>query len=113
MNWKKHECSLLKVVSDVGSTPAASTIYKLPAMNNLMIRPPDLYKFCTIDSTQPSLGTELPEVPMLSVYTRHAADCAKAKDKDWRRCRCPKWISGTHDGKFDPEEREDPELGKS
>jgi integrase/recombinase XerD len=22
---------------------------------------------------------------MLSVYTRHAADCAKAKDKDWRR----------------------------
>ena len=35
---------------------------------------------------------------MLSVYTRHAADCAKAKDKDWRRCRCPKWISGTHDG---------------
>ena len=37
---------------------------------------------------------------MLSVYTRHAADCAKAKDKDWRRCRCPKWISGTHDGEL-------------
>jgi integrase/recombinase XerD len=37
---------------------------------------------------------------MLSVYTRHAADCAKAKDKEWRRCRCPKWISGTHDGEL-------------
>jgi integrase len=37
---------------------------------------------------------------MLSVYTRHAADCAKAKDKDWRRCRCPKWISGTHEGEL-------------
>ncbi|HEY1965119.1 MAG TPA: hypothetical protein VGG59_09320, partial [Acidobacteriaceae bacterium] len=37
---------------------------------------------------------------MLSVYTRHAADCAKAKDKDWRRCRCPKWVWGTHNGKF-------------
>ena len=28
MNAEKHECSLLKVVSDVGSTPTASTIYK-------------------------------------------------------------------------------------
>lgn len=37
---------------------------------------------------------------MVSVYTRHAADCAKAKNKDWRRCRCPKWISGTHDGEL-------------
>jgi integrase/recombinase XerD len=37
---------------------------------------------------------------MLSVYTRHAADCAKAKDKDWRRWRCPKWISGTHGGEL-------------
>ena len=27
MNVEKHECSLLKVVSDVGSTPTASTIY--------------------------------------------------------------------------------------
>ena len=29
MNAEKHECSLLKVVSDVGSTPTASTICKL------------------------------------------------------------------------------------
>ena len=26
LNVEKHECSLLKVVSDVGSTPTASTI---------------------------------------------------------------------------------------
>jgi integrase/recombinase XerD len=37
---------------------------------------------------------------MLSVYTCHAAGCAKAKDKDWCRCRCPKWISGTHSGEL-------------
>jgi hypothetical protein len=35
MNREKHECSLLKVVSDAGSTPAASTIYKLSAVNDL------------------------------------------------------------------------------
>jgi hypothetical protein len=28
MNVKKHECSLLEVFSDVGSTPTASTIYR-------------------------------------------------------------------------------------
>ena len=28
MNVEKHECSLLKVVSDAGSTPAASTILR-------------------------------------------------------------------------------------
>jgi hypothetical protein len=28
MNVEKHECSLLTVVSDVGSTPTASTISK-------------------------------------------------------------------------------------
>ena len=35
MNAEKHECSLLKVVSDAGSTPAASTKYKLFAVNYL------------------------------------------------------------------------------
>jgi hypothetical protein len=29
MNVKKHECSLLEVFSDVGSTPTASTISKV------------------------------------------------------------------------------------
>jgi hypothetical protein len=29
MNVKKHECSLLEVFSDVGSTPTASTITKI------------------------------------------------------------------------------------
>ena len=27
MNRKKHECSLLEALSDVGSTPTASTIF--------------------------------------------------------------------------------------
>jgi hypothetical protein len=49
---------------------------------------------------------------MLCVYTRRAADCAKAKDKDWRRCRCPKWISGNSWRRVDSHEREDAELGK-
>ena len=34
-NAEKHECSLLTVVSDAGSTPAASTNYKPFIMNNL------------------------------------------------------------------------------
>jgi hypothetical protein len=33
MNVEKHECSLLKVVSDVGSTPTASTISR-PSSND-------------------------------------------------------------------------------
>jgi len=33
MNAEKHERSLLKVVSDAGSTPAASTIAKLLKIN--------------------------------------------------------------------------------
>ena len=35
MNVKKHECSLLTVVSDAGSTPAASTIHNLFTVNKL------------------------------------------------------------------------------
>jgi len=37
---------------------------------------------------------------MLSVYTRHSNDCSKKDDINWRRCRCPKWINGTLDGRF-------------
>jgi integrase len=37
---------------------------------------------------------------MLSVYTRHSADCKHYGDKLWRRCNCPKWIWGSHDGEF-------------
>ena len=35
MNRKKHESSLLEVFSDAGSTPAASTIYKLFRMKDM------------------------------------------------------------------------------
>jgi hypothetical protein len=37
---------------------------------------------------------------MLSVYTRHHQDCKYACDKLWRRCNCPKWIWGAHQGRF-------------
>src|SRR5215467_862892 len=37
---------------------------------------------------------------MLSVYSRHSHDCPKKADMSWKRCRCPKWISGTLDGRF-------------
>lgn len=32
---------------------------------------------------------------MLTVYTRHAADCPKKGEPLWRRCRCPKWLTGS------------------
>ena len=37
---------------------------------------------------------------MLSVYARHSNDCPKKDDINWKRCRCPKWINGTLDGRF-------------
>jgi hypothetical protein len=37
---------------------------------------------------------------MLSVYTRHSQDCKHFRDKLWRRCHCPKWIWGSHQGEF-------------
>ena len=37
---------------------------------------------------------------MLSVYTRHSADCPRVGDGAWRRCKCPKWIWGTLHGEF-------------
>jgi len=37
---------------------------------------------------------------MLSVYTRHSADCPRVQDGSWKRCKCPKWIWGTLDGEF-------------
>lgn len=32
------------------------------------------------------------------VYARHSSDCPKVNDRNWKRCRCPKWfaISGAH-----------------
>jgi integrase/recombinase XerD len=32
---------------------------------------------------------------MLTVYTRHAANCPKKSDPLWRRCHCPKWLTGS------------------
>jgi integrase/recombinase XerD len=32
---------------------------------------------------------------MLTVYTRHSANCPKKSDPLWRRCRCSKWLTGS------------------
>lgn len=37
---------------------------------------------------------------MLIVYARHSIACPKRDDIHWRRCRCPKWISGMLDGQL-------------
>jgi integrase/recombinase XerD len=37
---------------------------------------------------------------MLSVYTRHSADCPRSDDGTWKRCKCPKWVWGTLNGEF-------------
>ena len=31
------------------------------------------------------------------VFTRHAVKCPKRGDKNWRRCRCPRWLAITDD----------------
>jgi integrase len=30
---------------------------------------------------------------------RHGADCPKVGDRDWKRCRCPRWLYWRQDGK--------------
>ena len=37
---------------------------------------------------------------MLSVYTRHSADCPRSDDGAWKRCKCPKWVWGTLNDEF-------------
>jgi len=98
MNVEKHECYLLKVVSDAGSTPAASTISKLlifqqlgnsdgKTQATLYSRAPEFAPIWRFEHNFAEVG-----VLMLSVYTRHHPDCKNAGDKTWRRCSCPKWI---------------------
>jgi hypothetical protein len=51
MNRKKHECSLLEVFSDVGSTPTASTIIKSFTVNDLESSGKNRVGFCTVFCT--------------------------------------------------------------
>src|ERR1035437_8582196 len=30
--------------------------------------------------------------PTVEVFTRHTADCPKAENRNWKRCKCPKWL---------------------
>src|SRR3954451_23465768 len=29
---------------------------------------------------------------MIEVYTRHASGCSKDNKRDWKTCKCPKWL---------------------
>ncbi len=35
----------------------------------------------------------------VSVYARHKAGCSKKEDRNWKRCRCRKWLYIFEDGK--------------
>jgi integrase/recombinase XerD len=37
---------------------------------------------------------------LLSVFTRHSADCKFARDRNCRRCNCPKWVGGQVNGYY-------------
>lgn len=34
----------------------------------------------------------------VEVFTRHAAECLKTDDRNWKKCRCPKWLYWSHEG---------------
>jgi integrase len=36
----------------------------------------------------------------VTVYTRHSDDCPHKQDRNWRRCRCPKWLTISRAGGF-------------
>lgn len=48
---------------------------------------------------------------MLSVYTRHSADCPRSDDGAWKRCKCPKWVWGTLNDEFIRRSAKDEKLG--
>jgi integrase/recombinase XerD len=37
---------------------------------------------------------------LVTVYTRHSSSCPKRADRNFRRCRCPKWLYINDDGKY-------------
>jgi integrase len=43
-------------------------------------------------------GMNPASVPAVEAYVRHSADCSKADVRDWKRCKCPKWLSWRQDG---------------
>jgi integrase/recombinase XerD len=42
---------------------------------------------------------DTPSIPAVEVYTRHNSDCPKDDERDWKRCRCPKWLYWRRDGR--------------
>ena len=60
-----------------------------------------MYAICTLSlralthfSNRRTIQLKWEAALLLSVYTRHSADCRFAKDRNNRRCNCPKWIGG-------------------
>ena len=62
MNVEKHECSLLKVVSDVGSTPTASTISELSCVKPDERPDPSVRSFYLAES---ACGCRFPDLRLL------------------------------------------------
>ena len=46
------------------------------------------------------LTSEVGSPVLLSVFTRHSADCKFAQDRSCRRCNCPKWVGGQVNGYY-------------
>jgi len=80
---EKHECSLLKVFSDAGSTPAASTTSNHIVFNNIMEIDDSVYDTRTI---APSCLRSI--VAIRSVAQSRMTVIGK-------RCSCPMWVEGT------------------
>jgi hypothetical protein len=99
---KKHESSLLEVFSDVGSTPTASTIYNYLRFKDIKISTNRVvlilcYRFEVAILGIGALRQWLS--PRLTVFVRHSADCSHKGEEFYRRCRCPKHLRFTHEGK--------------
>ncbi len=46
------------------------------------------------------LTSEVGSPMLLSVFSRHSADCKFAHDRSCRRCNCPKWVGGQVNGYY-------------
>jgi integrase/recombinase XerD len=96
---KKHESSLLMVVSDAGSTPAASTtpkLLKVIASNSEAFL---LCSFCADGIYAEMKEAPMSNAPIITIYVRHGSDCKCRGDEFAKRCVCPKHLRWTANGK--------------
>ena len=97
MNREKHECSLLEVFSDVGSTPTASTKHKSVRMSHLSGW---LLFLCqnvsAVSRCSSQRARHMATNRTLTVYVRHSSGCKYEGDEFTKRCDCHKshrWTS--------------------